>query len=208
MNNFQFDLKKALFQQKLGLSEHRQFQILETALRLIQKTGFEQLTFGDLAKKCKVSRSLIHHYYPDKFALATHLLELCTVHLQHHVKQNMNGETDTRQHLEIYCRATLNWAAEFRAEAAGLLLFLHLSSHYPEMRYRNDELSALGRQRIKLLLTQAGAPTNDIEDRAQSLQTLMTGAYLVLLSENLSEKESLKLRQRSLKSCMLIAFAK
>ncbi len=208
MKSLQFDLKKALFKKRLGVSEHRQFQILETALELIQKEGFEQLQFGDLAKKCKVSRSLIHHYFKDKMELANRLLDLSTLHLQSEVQKALSQEKKLERHFEVYCHATLNWAAEYPMEATGLLLFLHLSSHNLEMRQRNDELSALGRQRIKLLLTQAGMVGPNIDSNAQVIQTLLTGSFLILLSENRNAKESLQLRKDCLKACLSMGVSK
>ncbi|QLY26477.1 TetR/AcrR family transcriptional regulator [Bdellovibrio sp. KM01] len=208
MKSLQFDLKKALFNKRLGVSEHRQFQILETALELIQKEGFEQLQFGDLAKKCKVSRSLVHHYFKDKMELANRLLDLSTLHLQHEVQSALSREKKTERHFEVYCKATLDWAAEHSLEATGLLLFINLSSHNIEMRQRNDELSALGRQRIKLLLTQAGMAGPSLDSNAQVIQVLLTGCYLVLLSENHNAKESLQLRKDCLKTCLSIGVSK
>src|SRR5688572_19311848 len=119
----QFEVKKAFFQRKLGLGEHRQFQIMEMAMELIEKRGFEQLQFGDLAKKCKVSRALIHHYFKDKYDLADKLLDLSTLHLQRYVQAALE-ETQALYHFETYCRATLDWAVVHRAEATGLFLFL------------------------------------------------------------------------------------
>ncbi|QDK38606.1 TetR/AcrR family transcriptional regulator [Bdellovibrio sp. NC01] len=207
MKNLQFDLKKAFFNKRLGIAEHRQFLILEMALELIQKKGFEQLQFGELAKKCKISRSLVHHYFKDKLELANSLLDLSTLHLQNYVQTSLAKEKDSRLHFQIYCKATLDWAAEHPIEATGLLLFIYLSSHNLEMRRRNDQLSALGRQKIKLLLTQAGF-TARIDSNAHIIQTVLTGCYLILLSENHSIKESLQLRSDCLKTCLAVAVSK
>lgn len=205
MNNLQFDFKKAFFNRRLGVAEHREFQILEKALELIAQKGFENLQFGDLAKKCKVSRTLVHHYFKDKFELANKLLDLSTLHLQIFVTQELAKEKDETQYLKAYCKATLDWPAAYPKEATGLLLFLHLCSHNLKMRARNDELSALGRQKIKLYLTQTKSPTSQLDANAQVIQTLLTGCYLNLLSENHSAAESLKLRSRCLQECLRIA---
>lgn len=205
MNNLQFDFKKAFFKRHLGVAEHREFQILEKALELIAQKGFEHLKFGDLAKKCKVSRTLVHHYFNDKLELANKLLDLSTLHLQIFVTSELEKEKDPKQHLRAYCKATLDWPALHPQEATGLLLFLHLCSHNSQMRARNDELSTLGRQKIKLYLTKAGSSTSQLDSNAQIIQTLLSGCYLNLLSENHSPEESLTLRTRCLKECLRIA---
>ena len=205
MKKLSFDLKKAFFNKRLGVSEHRQFQILEMALELIQKNGFEQMQFGDLAKRCKISRSLVHHYFKDKLELVHRLLELSTLQLQNDVQSALSKEKNLSRHFEVYCKATLDWPAEQSLSAVGLLLFIHLSAHNLQMRKRNDELSASGRERIKLLLTQAGLAGPNLESKAQVIQNLLTGCYFVLLSENRNPKESLFLRAETLKACLLIS---
>ena len=205
MDDLQFEIKKAFFQQKLGISEHRQFEILETAMALIKDEGFEQLSFQKLAKKCKVSRTLIHHYFKTKEDLVIRLLELSTFFLQRYVQSELAKETDPKKHYQVYCCATIDWPVLFPQQATGLLLFLYLCTFNSEMKKRNDSLSALGRQKIKLLLAEAGLVNQRIEDTAQTTQTLLTGCYLVLLSENHRPEESIRIRQSTLKTCLLIS---
>ncbi|MFM6930190.1 MAG: TetR/AcrR family transcriptional regulator [Bdellovibrio sp.] len=205
MNNVQFNFKKAFFNRRLGVAEHREFQILEKALEMIAQKGFENLQFGDLAKRCKISRTLVHHYFKDKFELANKLLDLSTLHLQFYVAEALSQEKDPKQHLKTYCAATLDWPALYPKEAASLLLFVHLCTHNAEMRARNDELSTLGRQKIKLFLTQAESSTSRLDSNALIIQTLLTGCCLSLLTENHSAKESLTLRSHCLKECLRIA---
>ncbi|HWU42079.1 MAG TPA: TetR/AcrR family transcriptional regulator [Bdellovibrio sp.] len=205
MNKSQYELKKTLFNKRLGISEHRQFQIMETALELIQRDGFEHLQFGLLAKKCRVSRGLVHHYFKDKFELANKLLDLSTLYLQSYLQNSLAQVKHPKQQLEIYCKATVDWPVSFPKHATGLFLFLHLCSHNKKMRQRNDELSALGRQKIQLLLLEAGAESSGIQRHAQMIQTLLSGCYLILLSENRSEKESQKVRIDCVKACLEIA---
>lgn len=205
MNKFQFDLKKALFKTRLGIAEHRQFNILEAALSMIQEEGFEQLQFGDLAKKCKISRTLVHHYFPTKIDLASRLLDLSTVLLSKYVENAIAQEKNKVRHFEVYCRSTLQWAAENPREAIGLMLFIYISSHNLEIRRRNDQLSALGRERIKTFISQMPDCTQQLELKADVIQTVLTGCYVRLLSENLDISESQKLQVRCLDNCISIA---
>jgi AcrR family transcriptional regulator len=62
MTKFTFALKKEYFAGPLRAAEYREIQILEMAFTLIQRSGFENLHFDQLARKCRVSRPLIHHY--------------------------------------------------------------------------------------------------------------------------------------------------
>jgi AcrR family transcriptional regulator len=208
MKNVQFELKKALFKTRLGIPEHRQFTILETALELIQENGFEQLQFGDLAKRCKMSRSLVHHYFRDKNALANRLLDLSTLLLQNHAAKALAKEKNKSRQFEVYCKATLSWAAESPREAIGLMLFIYISSHNLEMRKRNDELSATGRQKIKSLISQISEEYQNLDSKAEVIQTILTGCYIRLISENLSPAESRQLRAKCLENCVSLAVSK
>lgn len=204
MGNLYFEIKQALFNKKLGIAEHRRFEILRVALELIQKEGFESLQFKTLAKKCKVSRPLINHYYRDKLELANALLDLSTTQLQMFVNGILAKEPNPKEHLRAYCQATLDWAIQQRGAAAGFLLFLNLCTYNLEMRKRNDELSALGKERIKSLATAMGV-RGDLNYKAQAIQLALTGGVMNLMSENLSEKERLVLRHTCVRTCMLIA---
>lgn len=208
MRDFQFDLKKAFFKSRLGIPEHRRFAILEAALELIQQDGFEHLQFGDLAKKCKMSRTLVHHYFRNKYELSISLLDLSTLLLQRYVGDTLSNEEDKSRHFEMYCKATMDWAAECPRETTGLMLFIYISSHNLEMRKRNDELSSLGRQKIKTLIAQAGDKYQNIDAKADLIQTILTGCFLRLVTEHLSLAESQRLRSQCLNNCKLIAFSK
>ena len=205
MKDLHFEIKKEFFQQRLGISEHRQFDILLAAMALIQKEGFEQLNFQKLAKKCKVSRTLIHHYFNTKEDLVISLLELSTLYLQRYVQSELAKEKNPQLHFKIYCRATLDWPQLFPQQATGLLFFLFLFEFNQKIKQTNDSLSALGRQKIKLLLIEAGLANSKIEDLAQTIQTLLTGCYLVLMSENHLPQESLRIRQNTLETCLLVS---
>lgn len=208
MEKFQFEFKKAFFQDKLGMAEHREFQILLAAISIMEKSGFSALTFGDLAKKCRISRALVHHYFADKSDLGGRLLQFCTSHLTFYVSSKLVSISEPLLLLEIYCRATLDWAHEYRGMATGLFLFLQVSSQDRALRGKNDELSAVGRQRIQnLLAALPGIEPRGSDEKAQVIQMLLAGAGLNLLTEAHNEKQSLKLRQSCVAACMRFALS-
>ncbi len=49
--------------------ERRRAQILEAATGLFAKRGVENVTFGDIARKTRLSRPLIYFYFPDQRTL-------------------------------------------------------------------------------------------------------------------------------------------
>lgn len=205
MKDFSFEVKSAFFRRKLGAAEHREFQILEKALQITYEEGFEGLQFAALAKKCKISRPLIHHYFKTRLDLAERLLELTTLHLKNYVTERFAKEGGT--HLELYCRASLDWPAEHRVAACGLLIFVQVSSSAELLRKRNDELSAVGKETIKALLIEAGS-RSDLPYKSTAIQCILTGCCLNLITENLTKQESLALRRHGLKACMEIAKVK
>ena len=46
--------------------ENRPTEIINSALKLFEKKGFESTTFSDIAKDCNIARSTIYLYFTDK----------------------------------------------------------------------------------------------------------------------------------------------
>lgn len=203
---FHYELKKALFGSSLGMAEHRRFEILIAATDIIKKKGFEALQFKELAKKCKISRALVHHYFKDKTDLANSLLDLSTNHLRLYVKEALTKSPQPKQQLSAYCESTLNWAIEHNQVAISFLHFLNLSMHNIEMRKRNDQLSFEGRERIKTFITQLDN-FSSLDRKAILIQTLLTGCIFKFLSENHSDQIRFKMTQNCVNECMSIALS-
>lgn len=205
MDDLQYRLKKALFRGKLGVAEHREYAILNTALTLMLKKGFEAFTFQDLAKKCKVSRPLVHHYFPNKQRLAERLLDMCTVHLVDHIEQRLLAVAQNpRKHLEVYCRANLELCKDKPAVVMGFCYFFYLCNFQPKVRQRNTDLSALGRERIRLFLTQLGV-TREIPEKAIAIQIFLTGAMIRLATESFDDNEQEIVSEATVQECLRLA---
>ena len=46
--------------------ENRPTEIINSALKLFEKKGFEATSFSDIAKDCNIARSTIYLYFSDK----------------------------------------------------------------------------------------------------------------------------------------------
>lgn len=55
--------------------EERRRQIVEAAARLIAETGFNAVSFADIAAACGVAKSLVLYYYPSMSTLLVAVLE-------------------------------------------------------------------------------------------------------------------------------------
>ena len=207
MKDLHFRLKAALFRRRIGVAEQREYLILTTALELMLKKGFDTLTFAELAKKCKVSRALVHHYFPEKQRLAERLLEICTLHLVDFVEQRLAMEKQNPQrHLETYCRANLEMCKENPAVLMGFCYFFYLCCFQQKVRKQNSDLSALGRDRIKVFLVDFGV-TRELAEKATSIQVAITGAMIRLATEHHTDLERENLTKLCLRECLRLARA-
>jgi AcrR family transcriptional regulator len=69
--------------EKLSRSEATRVQILDTAIGLFRKNGFDETTMREVAREAKVALGLAYHYFPSKEALVMAYYE--RVQREHHI---------------------------------------------------------------------------------------------------------------------------
>jgi hypothetical protein len=85
-----------------------------------------------------------------------------------------------------------------------LLLLNFVSATQAEILTRNNELSEIGKTRIKQMLKDLGL-RKDLESMAWKIQMQLTGALVMILSEAGERSMQVKLREACVVSCMKLA---
>lgn len=57
------------------MSDERRQQIIDAARQLYEEQGLSQTSVKDISERCSVARSLFYHYFPDKHAVTTAVLD-------------------------------------------------------------------------------------------------------------------------------------
>lgn len=79
-------------------------RIIDAAIRLIEKIGFEQFTFKKLATEIKSTEASIYRYFENKHKLLTYLVSWYWAWLEYQVEFQTHNIEDPRKKLQITLR--------------------------------------------------------------------------------------------------------
>lgn len=167
--------------------DRRVLQIVESACDLIAKEGYEALDFGALAKKCKVTRPLINHYFANKNELFLSVVQYVGVEHQKYIIAGLSSQGPASQLLDSYLKANILWPTDKVSHARVWMHYLALSSFQKEAKKENTRSVDHGAQRIWEIL-QAGATqgrwsSDKLLEKARTIQLLLTGVVISLVTE-------------------------
>ena len=109
----------------------RRKQILETALRLFARQGFDGTPTKQIAQEAGIAEGLIFHYFPTKEHLLTEMLET-----QHSYRGELRGMLDSaedRPAAEVLHQLATGSLARFRREAEITLVMFSTAQTNPKV---------------------------------------------------------------------------
>jgi AcrR family transcriptional regulator len=198
-----------LFDRELSRTEKRKLQVVNAALELFAKRGFDSVSFEDIALKCKVSRPLISHYFKDKTDLFNLVTRYVRILFQKAVVSEMQKENKPESIFKAYIRATLRWNRSEPLHFRIWMLFYSMCSHDSKMRKEHSDLVDLGTDRIIEILKNIPSKqkTSDEELRVQArlLQIIMTGSLITEASEERTSENPALIQELVFRQCCNIA---
>ncbi len=178
-----------LFPAEASKSQIQRVRIVEAAIESFAVEGIEKTTYSNLAKKCGISRTLIHHYFPtveSLFLLAARYVRQTLLRL---ALQGMEGTgDDPRAQLEGYVRGCFKWVELFPQQTSFWMLFFYQSSMQGQARNENSELVANGQKRIESMLSKGKElgywQFTDGKAAAKMVQLFLTGGIVSCITED------------------------
>lgn len=82
----------------------RKFHILETALEVFASVGFHRASIAEIAKKAKISKGLLYHYFTSKEDLLKQVIMQGVEALKESIP-NIDEALDTPDELEVFIRS-------------------------------------------------------------------------------------------------------
>jgi len=114
--------------------------ILETAAQAFAALGFPSASMNDIARRCRMSKGLLYHYYTSKEQLLFAVAEQYTRRLVELVREVEGRVPDPTQRLPELIRAFLD---EYQTSQARHMVLLHDLRFLPDAQRR----SVVGNQR-------------------------------------------------------------
>ena len=177
-------------------SKRKAFYILEAAIQCFAKSGFDAVTLEMIAREAGVTRPLLRHYFADGNDLRTTALKYIRVLFQRLAVDAVKKENTVDGALEAYVDACFYWVEHFKAHSDVWLSFLYRCAKQKSFRDLNSAAARVGEERILSLIRQ-GAKNGILkmtspEASAKALQSLITGALVTYVSENLKDRPAYK----------------
>src|ERR1700724_3465160 len=90
-----------------GVGEKTKTAILQTALELFRRRGFEVTTMRDIARAAKVATGAAYYYFPSKEAIvAAYYDQVQRLHAEK-VREELNGKAGLRERLGVAMHSKL-----------------------------------------------------------------------------------------------------
>ncbi|RYZ76436.1 MAG: TetR/AcrR family transcriptional regulator [Proteobacteria bacterium] len=164
-------------------------RIIEAAIKSFAKNGLEKTTYTLLARECKISRPLIHHYFPemtDLFALAARYVRQTLLQCAVSAMKKASGEPDAQ--LRAYIRGCFNWIRDYQEQNSFWLLYFYQASLKGAAREENTALVKAGHERIQNLINEGNEAglwnsKSPVED-SKTIQVALTGALVSCMTED------------------------
>lgn len=177
-----------VFDLDISKSQKQQLKIVEAAIASFAKNGIEKTTYTSLAKQCRISRPLIHHYFPtldSLFLLAARFARETLLKCALEKVAVDSGRPE--KFLESYIDGCFNWVERFPDQAKFWMLYFYQASLNKLAHDENSELVGRGQARLEQLLKSGQAngvfKFEDAAATAKTIQILITGGIVGVCTE-------------------------
>lgn len=178
-----------LFKTVATKAQNQQLKILESAIHSFVVNGIQETSYASLAKSCRISRPLIHHYFPDWGDLIRGAaIYVRSVMQDHAIQATQSAGSKVVDQLEAYVESCFTWIEKYPEHFKFWLLYFYQCGIDPKARAEHTELVEMGHKRITALL-QMGNERGEWKVKepvraAKMIQTSITGSMLVAITED------------------------
>jgi AcrR family transcriptional regulator len=106
---------------ELTKSEETGRRILDSALELFRRDGFDAVTMRQIAEAAGVATGAAYYYFPSKEAIVMALYERSCVEMQPHIQAALEGANRLEDRLRALVQVKLDYFKEHRAALRALL---------------------------------------------------------------------------------------
>jgi AcrR family transcriptional regulator len=157
-------------------AEARKGMVVQAAIEILATEGIDSLTFDNIGKRTKMSRSHVVYYFKSRDRLIEETVRAVTVSAKQEIGDFMGQPAHWRQALERYVEGNFHWIENNPDHASVYTLMYYLASFRPIYRKLHLEIRKVGSDWIEALLRQAPEFSKaNVTDLAKNIQGLVTG---------------------------------
>ncbi len=193
-HNIERTLWEEFFENSLSKGQERKIQIVEAAIFIIGKEGADVLTYDRLAERCKVTRQLIIHHFPDRTELIRWGARFVRAHMQNFAVTKLKQESSNPGQVIAYVKSTFDWVRAYPNYSGFCLYYYYCCSLKKDFKKLNSELVEMGHQRIEALII-AGVEAKVFrcatpKASAKVIQNIITGSLLSFMIEDYGDTKA------------------
>lgn len=196
MNNFEDDYRKVIkdtYGDPRTRKEMRLAQVIAVSIKLFSKYGYDETSLKEIAKKCRISQSLLNHYFEDKSALFLLVIRAIRRQYQVYVVNEMQAQKRPKDLLAAYVRSALEWEIKMPEFMSLSFIFFHKCAVSEDYKKMNIELVKAGHERIRAIL-ERGVELGEfrVENairKAKDIQNLIMSTLIVMATECETQQE-------------------
>lgn len=138
--------------------KHTADQILEASAHCVAEIGIERTSITAIAKRAKVSRSLVAHYFPVKAKLFSQVIAHISARAQSTIHGAEVSHLPPGEQLALLFRRNFEFFGDNASYARCYLLFYYYCGVDPELLRQNAAMVEQAEARIAQLLAAMGLP--------------------------------------------------
>jgi len=107
-------------EQRTGAGDTRS-EILDVAERLVQRRGFNDMSYADIAAEMGITKAALHYHFPGKAELGESLVTRYAARFQDALRVIAADQADAARQLEAYCAIYVSVLRDKRLCLCGML---------------------------------------------------------------------------------------
>lgn len=194
-----------LFEQKPGRLEKRKLQILESAVKVLSRQGWDGFSFEQISKEGGFTRPLMHHYFNSRDQLLHLIVQYVHFMRQAFLQERIHAATTAKDQLNAYMQACLDWPEISPSQAKVWMMFLQIASLQPDFQQKCTDWVDADHEFLANLYQKAqqelGLASDEPLLRAKQTQLTLMGTFQSFMTEKWDPETRSFLKKTILEKC-------
>lgn len=154
---------------------HRRKQIIETAINILSRDGYQKTTIASIAKEAGFTKGVIFYYFKNKDELAVQINQTLLEELRLHTKKHLQNITSFSDRLKAYIESYLGFIKKNKNKFSILMeLGMNLNLSVKDPLFSSQTFFEC-RESLSKLLNKDGKLKRISEEKIDSLSAVLQG---------------------------------